>query len=160
MLAKFSLVVLVLVFGAVMFAAGTVAPESMAQPVRAVGEAVVGWFNKEEAALESATGDTAPADKPILYSSLVPPAGVTDAQKYGLQIGLYNHQAEADAQALALTANKYDFKQVQVEDNLGTTRYLLVAGPFETLAIAQFQQEQIPQVLGVQRSLQILLFPE
>ena len=158
MFAKLGLVILILLFGATLFTAGTMAPENIAQPVRAGGKAVLAWFAKDEQ--QPSAGDSGNNTQTIAYGTLIPPAGSAESQDYGIQIGLFTTLKEADTAALKLTANNYDFKQVLVRDKLDIDRYLLIAGPFQTLSLAQFQQQRLPQVLGLHPPLSILLFPQ
>ncbi|AJQ93830.1 SPOR domain-containing protein [Gynuella sunshinyii] len=158
MFAKLGLVILIVLFGASLFVAGTMAPDNIAGPVRETGKSIASWFSGN---------DTKQTDSPhqdgstiITYSSLIPAAGSSENQNYGIQIGLYATQKETDAEALLLTANNYDFKEIQVRDKLNIERYLLIAGPFPTLSLAQFQQQRLPQVLGLSVPLNILLFPQ
>ncbi|WP_428241892.1 SPOR domain-containing protein [Gynuella sp.] len=158
MFAKLGLVILIVLFGASLFVAGTMAPENIADPVRETGKKIVNWLGGQ---------DTEQTDNPhqgdstiITYSSLIPAAGSSENQSYGIQIGLYATQKEADTAALQLTANNYDFKEIQVRDKLDIERYLLIAGPFPTLSLVQFQQQRLPQILGLSAPLNILLFPQ
>lgn len=159
MLAKFGLLLLMLLCGAMLFVAGTLAPEPVATPVRAAGQKLVVWFAGEDAGIPESVEGTASAE-PIPYSSLIPPAGAEERRPYGLQVGLYGSLAEADEEALKLTANNIEFALVPVQDKSGMQRQLLVAGPFETRSQAQFLGAQLPRMLGAHRPLEVVLFPQ
>lgn len=165
MLAKFGLILLVLIATALAFLAGTLLPgESAAPPDPAATPAVVGSKpgadGKAPAPAKGAAGD---ADKPaadtIPYASLALPNVLPPKAQFGLQIGLYLDRIQTEAPMARLQALGQPGLVLTISDPNQAQWSLLAAGPYTTLGEAERQQLAIRRGLQLGYTPALLLLP-
>jgi hypothetical protein len=149
MLHRLGFVLLVLLFGGLMFLAGLLAPASVHGPVAQWARDAVGatlgevraavdatLADAERAATASAVraaDDTTPDGGPdapgvLAYGELVVPAPLPSEGVYGLQVGMLTDAGAAAARTAEVRAAGFDSRVIPVTDADGARWYVVTAG--------------------------------
>ncbi|ALU89511.1 hypothetical protein Hrubri_2326 [Herbaspirillum rubrisubalbicans M1] len=174
-MAKLGFILLVVLFGSLMFIAGTLAPAGIGQGLNQAAEQVMAAlpWRKAEQKLEAGVAKGAPAHlappavavgaskaTPLAASSLlipiVPPAGST----YGLQAGQFLVAGEADTLASSIKAARLPAQQIaNVQDQGGTLWTVVAVGPYGSLDDVNAANAAVAAQLGLPGPLPVLLLP-
>lgn len=182
MIAKAGFILLVLLFGALMFMAGTLAPPG-------IGQAVTGAVNRLAAYLPGArdieaelkpaipsragagaAAASAPASAAasaatsapdtLAASSLLIPTPLPEAGKYALQAGQYAHEADASAMYAKIRNAKLPAQKVaNVQDGAGGLWTVVAVGPYASLDEARTANSMVAVQLGLIGPLPLILLP-
>jgi cell division septation protein DedD len=183
MLNKIGFILLVLAFGALVFGAGALAPESVKAPLAAATAAldalkkVAPASNAEAesgaaaptdtaaatpAADGAATGEAAAAatkPAPIPYRDLVVPSPAPPNAEYAVQVALVADAAEADALAARVKALGYPVKVLEVQAAPGVAWRLVAAGRYPSAAEADAAALVLARDLGFTDRLPPVVLP-
>ena len=186
MVAKAGFIVLVLLFGALMFMAGTLAPPGIGQTVTGAanqlaaylpGAKDVGAKPKPESASKagaSAGAASAPASasasaaasaaasapEPLAASSLLIPTPLPEAGKYALQAGQFTHETDASALYAKIQSVKLPAQKVaNVRDQGGALWTVVAVGPYASLDEARTANSMVAAQLGLIGPLPLILLP-
>ena len=169
--------------GALMFAAGTVVPESIRQKVAepaeqlfgqlaAVTNSVTGAEKEDSASAENAStaspatagaAAAAPAAakaEPIPIQDLLIPSPLPDKAQYALQAGQFESVEDANALGARIKAAKLPFdKVIEVIDQGGKQWSIVPIGPYDSADAARTARMPVAQALGIDLSLPLILLP-
>lgn len=189
MIAKFGFVLVLIVFGALMFTGGVLAPDSLRQSVAATAKQVTNQvklpFSRSglaETTASSATspakegktapaqspagGNTAPAaaadtnSQPVPIESLLIPTPMPEKGRYAVQAGLFTDNEQADALARRIQEMKHPFDKVlEVVDQAGRQWSLVPVGPYASAEEARTAAAMVAQDLRVNQTLPLIFLP-
>jgi cell division septation protein DedD len=172
MFTKSGFIVLVLLFGALMFAGGVLAPASWHArleqvvshklPVAAATHTAVaapdGSKSAAPAAATAATPAAASSQKPIPYEKLLLPITPPDSARYALQVALLPDRATADGLKARITALGYPVLTVPVAVT-GETWFAVLAGEYPSPAEAGRDRPRLQQQIGAGYAMVTLMLP-
>lgn len=173
MFAKSGFIVLVLLFGALMFAGGMLVPASWhaqfeqvasrklsaaAAGTRMAAAPEAGKSVAPAAATAAATPAAASSQKPIPYEKLLLPITPPDSARYALQVALLPDQAAADGLKARIAALGYSALAVPVTVT-GETWFAVLAGEYPSSAEASRDRARLQQQLGQGYVMVTLLLP-
>lgn len=143
MFAKLGFVLVVVAFGALMFAAGVISPESVRRPVAAFVAKIVPISEEAPASGNgSGTSAAAPADaqddaaaaddseEPLPYETLLLPTPLPPEGQYALQLGLYAGTENAETWMERASERGYSVKAIDVVDGNGERWIAVAAGSY------------------------------
>lgn len=172
MIAKLGFILIVAVFGALMFAAGMFAPQSLRQPVQTMTQQAKAWFaatgKSSDSAAVPAAGSTASsasasaqADKtdPIPAESLLIPAPLPDKGQYGLQVGQFASAGQAGELSSRIKSMKLPLALLDVVDQAGKRWTVVALGPYASPDEARMARASALRDLGLNESLPLILLP-
>ena len=169
MLAKIGFILIVLVFGALMFVAGTLAPESVRGSVASSAQELIdrlplgGKASASSAAATAAAGEETPAAEEqqalIHYETLLLPTPLPEKGQYALQVGLFADLASTSVLADRLQALGYATQAIAVVDQNGQPWVVLAAGTFPSPDAARDARAPVARGLGLARPLTLILLP-
>lgn len=176
MIAKLGFILIVAVFGALMFAAGMLAPESLREPVRATTQQAKAWLaaggkkTDDSAATaapaanstDSSASASARADKaadPILAESLLIPSPLPDKGQYGLQVGQFASAEQAGQLGSRIKSLRLPFALLDVVDQGGKRWTVVALGPYASPDEARMARMPALHDLGLNESLPLILLP-
>lgn len=186
MIAKAGFILLVLLFGALMFMAGTLAPPGIGQAMTGAANQLAAYLpgaRKAEAehkpasppktgasaaaasasasASASAAASAAASGPDVLAaSSLLIPMPLPEAGKYALQAGQYAHEADASAMYAKIQSAKLPAqKVVNVQDQGGALWTVVAVGPYASLDEARTANSTVAGQLGLIGPLPLILLP-
>lgn len=163
MLAKFGLILLVLLFGVLMFAAGALAPSDWRQSVSKLAEeaqATISGKAKAAATVPaSAEKPKAAEEAPISYESLLLSAAPAPNTRYALELGLYTEAAATERLQQKLAAQKIPFKLIPVIDRSGARWVVLAAGAYASPEDARNARPTMAKDLEVTQPVTVIQLP-
>jgi hypothetical protein len=180
MAAKFGGVLVLIVFGFLMFMAGALAPESLRKPlgqwaarvtaerakvaVLAAGVAAAvpaaPAVKTVAAATAARVGPLAEAADPVLADTLLIPTPLSDKAQYALQVGEFTSGDAADALAQRIKALHLPSTPViDVVDRSGMRSRVVPVGPYTSLADARMAGPAVARELGLGEPLPLMLLP-
>jgi cell division septation protein DedD len=175
MIAKLGFVLILAVFGVLMFVAGLLAPPSLRQSVsgfeKQTNQKLNAIFGKAEAtspvANTSASAGSATASKsaaakadPIPAESLLLPTPLPDNAQYAVQAGWFSDAEQASALGKRIKKLKLPFDKVlDVVDQAGQRWSVVPVGPYATADEARTARADIARDLSVGDSLPLILLP-
>lgn len=171
MIAKWGFVLLLALFGGLMFAAGLVAPPAWRQPAASVTQramarldALLGTTPPGAAQAAASDGAARPGAKagvaPIPAESLLLPAPLPDQGRYALQAGRFANPAQADALGkLAREQGLPVEKALEILDADGTRWWLLPIGPYASPDEARRARAEVGERLDLEAALPVVLLP-
>lgn len=172
MIAKFGFILLVVLFGTLMFVAGTMAPPSLHDYVthavagiapqsvataKAAGTAGTSTQAASGAANAPAKGDD--KDKPLPYQSLLLRSPLPAKAKYALQAGMFSDAAAANGLNARLTKLGYPSQVIAVVDTDQQTWQVVTAGSFDNLDDADAARSRLAQALGLAQPPSTIVLP-
>lgn len=180
MTSKLGFILLVVVFGALMFLAGAIAPASIRKPLDAFGQKTMARFadtgasqaananahdpvSASNPALASAA-DHAPSGKakeePVWAESLLIPTPLPEKAQYALQAGQFASAEEANALGVRIKALHLPFVKVfDVVDQAGVRSTVVPVGPYASPDAARAARGSIARELGLAGPLALILLP-
>ncbi|KGI78280.1 hypothetical protein LF63_0108165 [Oleiagrimonas soli] len=183
MLAKLALILLVILFGASMFLAGAMAPDSWRQDIAGLVGKLPGLSPSDSSKSDAAgqakrvaksaiapaasTAKASSAAKPATLGSLLVSTAVKQpepkkgAAAYALQLGMYVSDAAAASEEKRVKAAGIDLPltRIGVVDASGNAWVVLAVGRFPSTADAQKSEERIASILGM-RNLSVVRLPD
>jgi len=168
MLAKFGLILLVLIATALAFLAGALLPGKPTTPLDPTATQPAAITSSGDGATPAAEQtDQTPAAgeadkktaKPITYASLTLPNVLPAKARFGLQIGLYVDKTQAEAPLAQLQALGQPGVVLTISDPNQAQWALLAAGPYAKLEEAERQQLAIRRGLQLGYTPSLLLLP-
>lgn len=166
MIAKLGFVLILAVFGALMFAGGTLAPESLRQSATAfakqASQKLSAVFVKTASA--SASGAAAvsvpPAADPIPAEDLLIPTPLPDKGQYAVQVGQFADAAQANALGKRIRELQLPFDKVlDVVDQAGQRWAVVPVGPYASPDDARTARAAIARELHLSDALPLILLP-
>jgi len=170
MIAKFGFILLVILFGAVMFIAGTMAPPSLHSYV-ATGIANIvphstvmktGTTGADTNTASGAAGAPAKGDdknKPLPYQSLLLRSPLPAKAQYALQVGMFSDMTAANAMNAQLTKLGYPSSIIAVVDTDQQTWQVVAAGNFGNLDDADAARIRLAQALKLAQPPSTIVLP-
>lgn len=171
MIAKFGFILLVILFGALMFIAGTMAPPSLHSYVAAGIARIV----PRSAAMTAGTttgADTITAsgaagvpakgddkNKPVPYQSLLLRSPLPAKAQYALQAGMFSDAAAANGLNARLTKLGYPSQIIAVVDTDQQTWQVVAAGSFGSLNDADAARIRLAQALNLAQPPSTIVLP-
>lgn len=163
MIAKLGFLIVVLLFGALMFVAGTLAPENLRSPVAAFGRHVAAKLTAAagdaKAAPASASAEAGKEPPPIPSESLQLPVPLPAQGQYALQAGQFAVPEPAAALAKRLQAAGVPFQVLPVVDRAGQRWSLVAAGQYGSVDEARTARLRLADDLGISGALPVILLP-
>lgn len=163
MFAKLGFLLAVVCFGALMFVAGTLAPENVRAPVATFGRAVVaklpGQGEAPKAATEEAKAGAAQEPPPIASESLQLPVPLPAKGEYALQAGQFAVPEPAEELGKRLQKADVPFEILPVVDKDGQKWSLVAAGKYATPEEARTARMGLAERLGITGGLPVILMP-
>lgn len=185
MIAKAGFILLVLLFGALMFMAGTLAPPGIGQAVTGAANQLAAYLPgarevgvelkaspsrtggsagsasaSASASASSAASAAASAPDTLAASSLLIPTPLPEAGKYALQAGKYAHEADASAMYAKIQSAKLPAQKVtNVQDQGGALWTVVAVGPYASLDEARTANGAVALQLGLIGPLPLILLP-
>ena len=182
MVAKAGFILLVLLFGALMFMAGTLAPPGIGQTVTGAANHLAAYLpgakdvearltpesaSKAGASTGAASAPTgaaasaaASAPEALAASSLLIPTPLPEAGKYALQAGQFTHEADASALYAKIQSAKLPAQKVaNVQDQGGALWTVVAVGPYASLDEARTANSMVAAQLGLIGPLPLILLP-
>lgn len=169
MIAKFAFFLIVALFGALMFAAGTLAPESVRQKVASLAQDAATRVEKPSAAKTKAEGE-APAAQPATPSVeknkptpfkdlLLPPAPPPEKGPYALQAGQFANTEAGDNLSKRIKDLGLPTVVIATVDSHGQKWSVVSAGAFNSADDARAAQASIAGKLGLTGPLPVIVLP-
>lgn len=162
MFAKLGFILLVIAFGALMFAAGTIVPPS-------VREAVVALIGKIDIAdlklgkpvpTPPAAGAAKPNDKkPVPYEELLVPTPLPPNGTYALQIGMYADASNAESFAKQAKDSGYPVLTIPVVDKNGAQWTAVAVGKYASPDEAAVARPSVANRLASNQPLIVIRVP-
>jgi len=173
MITKLGFVLILAVFGVLMFFGGILAPDSLKQPA-------AGFVKQASGALGAVLGKTAPASAagaaasasakaaaapeakadPIPAESLLIPTPLPDKGQYAVQVGHFADAAQANALGKRIKQLQLPFDKVlDVVDQAGQRWAVVPVGPYANPDDARTARADIARDLQVSDSLPLILLP-
>ena len=167
MIAKLGFILIVLLFGALMFVAGTLAPKAVREPiVNAAGQLMArlptsgdAKSASRDAPSEAGTSAGKEDDKPLPYETLLLRRPLPDKAQFALQVGVFAEAAGADPLLGRLRKLGYRSKAIPVVDQNGALWVVLAAGQFASPDDARAARGPLSRGLGLNQSLTLILLP-
>lgn len=171
MIAKLGFVLIVLLFGVLMFAAGMLAPdrlrlsvqsgaEQLLKPDAAATSTTANAEDPDTTAQTEQTEDTSAAEpEPLPYETLLVPSPLPDPAQFALQIGLYTDSTSTDTLNRRITALGYPTQIIPVIDGKGLHWLLLAAGEYASADEARAARGPLSRDLGNSQPLTLILLP-
>lgn len=171
MIAKAGFILLVLVFGTLMFCAGVLMPSGVGQTMASAAQRLVAhlpWNEKAGARMiaalpgKSAKAGSASANPPasLAAASLLIPTPLPDTGQYALQAGQFASDADAAAAYDQIHAARLPAQTIQhVQDQTGARWTVVAVGPYASLDAARTANEVVPAQLGLIGPLPLILLP-
>ena len=170
MIAKFGFILLVILFGALMFIVGTMAPPSLHSYVAAGIANVVPHSAVMKAGTTGADTNTAsgaasaPAkgddkNKPLPYQSLLLRSPLPAKAQYALQAGMFSDAAAANGLNARLTKLGYPSQIIAVVDTDRQTWQVVAAGSFGSLNDTDAARIRLEQTLGLAQPPSTIVLP-
>lgn len=172
MIAKLGFILIVAVFGALMFAAGIFAPQSLRQPVQQMTQQAKAWFAAAgksgdsvaapaASPTDSSASASAQADKadPIPAESLLIPAPLPDKGQYGLQVGQFASAEQAGQLGSRIKSLRLPLALLDVVDQAGKRWSIVALGPYASPDEARMARVPALRDLGLNESLPLILLP-
>jgi cell division septation protein DedD len=174
-IAKAGFILLVLLFGALMFMAGTLAPPGIGQTVTGAANHLAAYLpgakdvearlkpesaSKAGAPTGAAASAAASAPEALAASSLLIPTPLPEAGKYALQAGQFTHEADASALYAKIQSAKLPAQKVaNVQDQGGALWTVVAVGPYASLDEARTANSVVAAQLGLIGPLPLILLP-
>lgn len=168
MLRKFGFILAVLLFGALLFLAGMLAPDALRQSVAERADYALAALpdltgeseSDEQAASDSGEGDdgTGQDQAPPRYGDLLSRPFPNEAI-LSLVIGMESNPAGADSVAENAASAGYETRRITVRDNQGRQWTVVTAGEFENARAAREARALMASDLNLPSTLQILALP-
>jgi cell division septation protein DedD len=170
---RFGFLLVLAMFGALMFVAGALAPASLTAPLRSLAAsaqklasvkappAAVALSAAKAAAAADASGSATAAAKPdpIPLENLLLPATPTAKGQYGLQLGQFEHSAEAQQLHERLRIGKFPGVVLETVDQDGRRWSVVASGPYPSQDLARAARAPLVQVLGVTGPMPVIQWP-
>lgn len=176
MLRKLGFVIVLLLFGALMFVAGLLAPSRVREPVAdwshgVVGELSGGGTNAGETAAATGAagdgdafggnGDAEKDGKGQPYADLVLPTPLPPKGRYALQVEILTGRNAARPLVSQLDASDHEPRLIPVTDPAGDDWFVVAAGRFGDPDAARTARPDLKRALGSPtRPLPVILLPE
>ena len=165
MIAKFGLILLVLVFGALMLLVGLMAPDSIRRPLAGLGGRL--QPPRVAAKLTSAPAPSAtPAAKaadaqpqPIPYQALLIPSPLPPDGQYALQLGSYPTSSGAAASAKRAQDSGLPVSQIPVLDQNGERWFAVAVGQYSSPDDARAARISLSRTLELTQPLPVIRLP-
>lgn len=158
MLAKGGLILLIAAFGALMFGAGALAPETMRAPLAAllqrVGKPVPKPPEKKGDAPAAAAKEELLRAEALLVPTPTPAKG-----QYALQLGQFAAASDADALAKRARALGSQVALLQVADREERPWWILASGVYGSPEDARAARRGVPPELELPETLAVILLP-
>lgn len=178
MIARFGFVLVLALFGALMFAAGLLAPEPWRQAASTWSERI--GRDVEDAGADTSSAEhaekgepTAPGGQaegkaepgqeppPLAAESLLIPTPMPEQGRYALQAGQFADPAQAQTLGTRIQALKLPFDKVlDVIDRDGQRWSVVAIGPYPDVNAARAARPQAARALGIDSALPLILLPE
>jgi hypothetical protein len=168
MFAKFGLILLVVMFGALLFVLGTLAPESVRWPMTRVAQdivsprkvdAVKATPKSPATAAAAASSTKQPAPAPIPYQQLLIPTPLPLDGMYALQLGLYPTPTDADAWVKRAQAAGVPASAISVVDENGEHWIVVAAGQYGSPEDARAARISLTRTLTLAQALPVIRLP-
>lgn len=177
MIAKLGFILIVAIFGALMFAAGALAPDSIRQPMTeharkaarlVLPASAVAAANSAGTGNKAAPGNTpgavsapdAAKGTPLPADSLLLPTPLPDKGQYALQAGRFASAADAAALGARIKDLKLPFDKVlEVVDQNGQHWSIVPVGPYASVDEARMARVAVAREIGTDDSLPVILMP-
>ncbi len=165
MIAKFGLILLVLVFGALMLLVGLMAPDSIRRPLAGLGGRL--QPPRVAAKLPSAPAPSAsPAAKsaetqpqPIPYQTLLIPSPLPPDGQYALQLGSYPTSSGAAVWVKRVQDSGVPVSQIAVLDQNGERWFAVAAGQYTSPDEARAARISLSRTLALTQPLTVIRLP-
>ena len=179
MIAKLGFLLVLAVFGALMFAGGMLAPEPLRQSATALAKEAGRKWSSVSAKAASASSATAAASAssaagasaaastpaeakadPIPAESLLLPTPLPEKGQYAVQVGQFADATQADVLGARVKASKLPFDKVlDVMDQAGQRWSVVAVGPYASPDEARTARAAIARELQVTDSLPLIMLP-
>ena len=164
MLSKIFFVLMLLIFGGLLFTAGVLAPESVKTPTANVAHKAMAALPFVSTARNSDTKPTneekkAPTAPPVPAESLLLPTPLPPQGQYALQIGQFGSTESADvllkrAQSAGVVANK-----IAAVDRSGQTWWIVAVGNYAQPEEARTARITIAREISALEEMPVILLP-
>lgn len=152
---KIGFVIIILVFGVLMFTAGILAPTDIAEPVEKVALDMYNrWvpeLDKAEQALEVKTPAAIDYNSLLIVNEKTSPLGI--------QIGLFTVISQVELLQNELKHLKIPVQIIEVSLDEDIRWTLLAAGPFDTMVDVQLATAQLRENYGYSWGLDVIAWP-
>lgn len=164
MLLKLFFVLLVMLYGALMFIGGTIAPDSIRLPTARIAQQVTDQLplfgKKAEAPATAAAPDKAAAQEtPVPQESLLLPSPLPAQGAYALQIGQFSSPEAAELLRKRAAANNLAVRILATVDRQGQNWWLTVITGYTSPDEAKTQRPAVAQLINGIEEAPILLLP-
>lgn len=167
MMAKFGLILLVLVFGALMFCVGLVAPDSIRQPLITLTRPVQGGKGIRTAAAQPAvpsaqaskSATSVPATEAISYQNLLLPSPLPPDGLYALQLGLYPSRESAENWVQRAQDNGLRTLEIPVLEPDGQQSTAVAVGAYASPDEARAARITVSRTLALTQPLPVIRLP-
>lgn len=161
-MAKLGFILIVLLFGALTFAAGLLAPETLRQTAAsALARLKATPPSEEKAPGKPAETKSQPVEEkpPIPYESLLIPTPLPADGKYALQLALLTDAAAAGDLAKRAAQFNFPARELTVVDGNGTKWIAVLAGAYASPDEARSARGALSQRLALTRPLPVVRLP-
>jgi len=171
-MAKFGFLLILILFGLLMFAAGSLAPASFRESAQSMitrGKdelaALTGFASREaNSASKPAPASAAPASAaakadPIPAENLIIPSPLPDKGQYGLQLGQFADAAQAKELSGRGNALKLPMILLDTIDQSGKRWAVVAAGPYVSPDEARAARTPVARELGFTEPMPMILIP-
>lgn len=164
MLSKLFFVLLVILFGALMFIGGAIAPDRIRLPtanIAAQAAALLPFFDKKtDIAPTASTQDKATtSDTPLPLESLLLPSPLPATGAYALQVGQFSNSEAAQLLQKRAAANNLTAHVLATIDRQGQNWWLTVITGYTSPDEAKTQRALVAQLINGIEEAPILLLP-
>lgn len=165
---KAGFIVAVLLFGAVMFAAGTMAPPSISARTAEISTAFIQhlplenlFAPKNASASEAAKSAVSDTEVPIAYTALDLPDALPENGKYALEVDMVLNESAAKTWIAQLQAQQYSTHEIAVIGPDGSRWIVIAAGNFKTPQAARDARPNLLQDItqASKSSLRVIMLP-
>ena len=163
MQAKFGLVLVVAVLGALMFLAGASAPDSLRLPAAALAKQLAAKVplpgNLPAKSTESPEKKDAAEAPPVTTESLLLPTPLPVKAQYALQIGQFGLSEAADRLMQRAQENSVSAQRIAVVDRNGQKWWIVAVGSYGTPDEARTARPTVARATGVADELPVIVLP-
>lgn len=165
---KAGFIIVLLLFGAIMFAAGTMAPPSISATTAEISKAIIQhlpldnlFAPKKSNASDTTKSAATEAEAPIAYTALDLPDALPENGEYALEVDMVLNEPAAKTWIAQLQAQQYSAREIAVIGPDGSRWIVIAAGNFKTPQAARDERpnllQDIPQ--ASKSSLRVIMLP-
>ncbi|HZX30943.1 MAG TPA: SPOR domain-containing protein [Rhodocyclaceae bacterium] len=163
MLMKLFFVLVVALFGALMFVTGVMAPEKVKIPVARTAQKVMASLPLQDApqkeAAKPANDNKKDADPPVAAETLLLPTPLPAQGQYALQLGQFGNADAADILLQRVQAAGITAKRIAAVDRSGQTWWIVAAGSYGQPDEARSARATMAKEVGAGEGMPVILLP-